>query len=192
MITITRPICITTIAMDDVTILPYVRRVPPVCEEWDPRSAVAAARLIAAIRARLPDVSVEHVGSTSVPCAGKGYVDLLLAYPDGAFDEVTTELDALGFQRQQGRDPFREDRAMRVGAIEEGGALIPIHAHVVAARSPEAEDMRTFRDRLRADPALRDAYVAKKRAILRAGVRDSIIYAIEKGDFVVDVLDPTD
>jgi GrpB-like predicted nucleotidyltransferase (UPF0157 family) len=178
--------------MDDVTILPYVRRVPPTCDEWDPRSAVAAARLVAVIAARLAEVSVEHVGSTSVPCAGKGYIDLLIAYPDGALDRVKAELAALGFQQQQGRDPFPEDRPMRVGAIQEDGVTFPIHAHVVAARSAEADDMRKFRDRLRADPALRDAYVAKKRAILRAGVRDSIIYAIEKGDFVVDVLDPAD
>jgi GrpB-like predicted nucleotidyltransferase (UPF0157 family) len=194
MTTITPPISTTIIAMADAAalILEYPARMsPPRCLPWDPRSARAAARVIAAIEARLAEVTgiaVEHIGSTSVPCEGKGFVDLLIAYPEGALAKVKDALAALGFQRQRGRDPFPEDRPMRVGAVEEAGAVFPIHAHVVAASSPEAGDLRRFRDRLRADRALRDAYVAKKRAILARGVDDMIDYAIAKGDFVADAL----
>ena len=48
--------------------------------------------------------------------------------------------------------------------------------------------MRSFRDALRADPRLVEAYVARKREILAAGVTDSLDYAIAKGGFVQDFL----
>jgi GrpB-like predicted nucleotidyltransferase (UPF0157 family) len=108
---------------------------------------------------------VEHVGSTSVPgCAGKGIVDLLLVYRDGQLADARDLLDALGFQRQTGRDPFPEERPMRVGSLVHGETAFNLHVHVIAASSPEAQELRGFRDRLRADAALVAAYVAAKSA----------------------------
>lgn len=196
MTTLTPPTSTTITAMADedaALILEYpARSTPPRCLPWDPRSARAAERVIAAIEAKLAHVegiAIEHIGSTSVPCEGKGFVDLLIAYPGGALDAVKQALAALGFQRQRGRDPWPEDRPMRVGAVAQEGAIFPIHAHVVSASSPEVEDLRRFRDRLRADSALREAYVAKKRAIIEGGVDDMIDYAIAKGDFVTETLE---
>jgi GrpB-like predicted nucleotidyltransferase (UPF0157 family) len=37
--------------------------------------------------------------------------------------------------------------------------------------------LQTFRDRLRADPTFREAYVAAKKAIIAGGVTDSLEYA---------------
>jgi GrpB-like predicted nucleotidyltransferase (UPF0157 family) len=45
-----------------------------------------------------------------------------------------------------------------------------------------------FRDVLRSDPALRDAYQAKKRAILQSGVNSSNDYTQAKGEFISAVL----
>lgn len=63
---------------------PYFSR-PAACRDYDPR-AVDVARLVAALTCEhLPQVRVEYVGSTSVPeCAGKGYVDLMIALGDYA------------------------------------------------------------------------------------------------------------
>jgi GrpB-like predicted nucleotidyltransferase (UPF0157 family) len=55
---------------------------------------------------------------------------------------------------------------------------------VVAAGSSEAEDLRYFRECLRADPELRAAYVAYKKKILASGVSDSVDYANAKGEFI--------
>ncbi len=77
---------------------------------------------------------------------------------------------------------------MRCGSIVHDDTVYRIHAHVVAADSPEVTTNRTFRDRLRADPALRDAYVARKREILASGTTDSLDYSILKGGFVQAVL----
>lgn len=48
--------------------------------------------------------------------------------------------------------------------------------------------MRAFRDRLRADPGLVAAYVARKREIIESGVSDSLEYVRVKGSFVQGVL----
>ena len=163
---------------------PYEDR-QAVCQAHDRRTAEVARRVAASIRSHLPGVTVEHVGSTAVPgCAGKGIVDLMLLYPDGQLAAAREVLDALGFQRQTTRDPFPEDRPMRTGALVSDGTAFLLHVHVLAASSPEAEELRRFRDRLRADPDLVASYVAAKRAILASGVTDSVDYAIGKGAFI--------
>ena len=44
----------------------------------------------------------------------------------------------------------------------------------------ETAELLDFRDRLRADPGLVAKYVAAKRAVLDAGVRDGVDYAERK------------
>lgn len=118
-------------------------------------------------------------------CAGKGYLDLLIPYRDADhLAAIDTVLFALGFGRQRNRDPFPETRPLRIGVIEDEGQAFLIHAHVVPESSPEVNELREFRDSLRADPALLESYVAVKRAILDAGVRDGGEYAERKGAFI--------
>jgi GrpB-like predicted nucleotidyltransferase (UPF0157 family) len=91
---------------------------PTTCKDYDPRYAEVAWQVSVLISEHLPQVRVEHVGSTSVPgCAGKGIVDLMIAVRAGEMDTVKQVLDELGFQPQTGRDPFPEDRPMRVGSF---------------------------------------------------------------------------
>ena len=73
---------------------------------------------------------------------------------------------------------------MRVGAVRHEGTLFRVHAHVLAADSPEVGELRTFRDRLCADPAFRAAYESRKRAVLAAGVTDPVDYCEAKGPFI--------
>jgi GrpB-like predicted nucleotidyltransferase (UPF0157 family) len=147
------------------------------------------ARAVAeAITARDGRLRVEHVGSSSVPgLGGKGYVDLVVLYPDGALDAAKDVLAALGFQRQRGRDPWPETRPLRLGQVEHAGRSYPVNAHVVAASAGEVAELLTFRDRLRADPALQRAYEAEKRD-LAGGVLDGVDYAEKKSGFVRRVL----
>jgi GrpB-like predicted nucleotidyltransferase (UPF0157 family) len=72
---------------------------------------------------------------------------------------------------------------MRLGAVQFAGELFRIHAHVIAADSAETTVLRAFRDRLRADPEFRSAYEACKRAILAAGITDTVAYSEAKGPF---------
>jgi predicted metal-dependent HD superfamily phosphohydrolase/GrpB-like predicted nucleotidyltransferase (UPF0157 family) len=174
--------------MIERSIGPYENRAA-VCQKYDPRAAEVAQRVAANIRSYLPGVVVEHIGSTSVPgCAGKGIVDLMLPYADGQLAAVRDALDTLGFQKQTTRDPFPEDRPMRTGSVVHDGTTFQLHVHVIAASSPEAEELRCFRDRLRGDPNLVASYVAAKKAILAGGVTDSVDYCVRKGQFVQQAL----
>jgi GrpB-like predicted nucleotidyltransferase (UPF0157 family) len=169
--------------MPDPVIGPY-QHLPAACLDHDPRAAEVAWRVARLITARLPAVAVEHMGSTAVPgCAGKGVIDLMLLYPEGRLQAAKDVLEALGFQRQTTRDPFPEERPMRVGAVDHAGSTFRLHVHVIAAAAPEAAALRAFRDRLRADPDLVTAYVARKRAILVAGITDPVEYCEEKSAF---------
>jgi GrpB-like predicted nucleotidyltransferase (UPF0157 family) len=161
-----------------------------VCLPHNPRALEAARELIRLIQAQDPSLAVEHVGSSSVPgCDGKGILDLLVMYEPGALEKAKQALAELGFQKQTSRDPWPEERPMRVGSLEFEGRTFPIHAHVLARGTSEAAELIWFRERLRADPDLRDKYAARKRAIIRGGVADSIEYSIKKGSFVQDVID---
>ena len=89
---------------------------------------------------------VHHVGSTSVPaCAGKGVIDLLVAYPAGLLSTARELLQALSFQEKASRNPFPEDRPMRVGSLQHAGRRYLMYAHVVSAQSPEVDESLWFR-----------------------------------------------
>ena len=159
--------------------------IPAQCLEYDPRAPAVAAWVESLIRSELPDLAVEHFGSTAVPgCSGKGVVDLMILYPEGRLEDVKKVLDGLGFQRQSTRDPFPEDRPMRVGSLPYDGCTFRLHVHVIAADSPEVVSLRAFRDRLRADPVLVAAYVEQKRRIIAAGITDTVEYCERKGEFI--------
>jgi len=165
------------------------QNLPASYHEYDPRSAEVAEMVARQITSRLSEVTAEHVGSTAVPgCGGKGIVDLMLLYQPGRLQAAKDTLDVLGFQRQTGRDPFPEERPMRVGSLQHAGKTFRFHVHVVAENSDEVRVLRSFRDRLRSDPELRAAYVACKRSILAAGVTDSLDYCEMKGIFIADWL----
>jgi GrpB-like predicted nucleotidyltransferase (UPF0157 family) len=174
---------------DHPIVRPYATR-PAACRDYDPRAAAVAGQIAVLISKHLPEVRAEHVGSTAVPgCAGKGIVDLMIPYADQEELAAVKELlERLGFQPQGGRDPFPEDRPMRVGSVACGGEVFLLHVHVIPADSPEVDEMRFFRACLRADPDLMKAYVARKRAIIDGGVTDSLEYCRLKGEFVRDVL----
>jgi mannose-6-phosphate isomerase-like protein (cupin superfamily) len=78
---------------------------------------------------------------------------------------------------------------MRTGSLVHDATAFNLHVHVLAADSPEVGELRAFRDRLRADPAMVSSYVATKKAIIAGGVTGSVDYAIRKGEFVSQALE---
>jgi GrpB-like predicted nucleotidyltransferase (UPF0157 family) len=163
---------------------------PATLEDPDPRAVDVAEYVRGLVRAELPGVEVEHIGSTAVPALpGKGIIDLLLTYPDGALGVARGLLDTLGFQRQDFGDPFPEERPMRVGTVDLDGRTYQVHVHVISAASEEAIQLRAFRDLLRHDPGLAEAYAQRKRELIEAGVVGSPEYAVQKTGFIRGVLD---
>jgi GrpB-like predicted nucleotidyltransferase (UPF0157 family) len=156
---------------------------------YDPASILVADEIIGLILDHLPFVIVDHIGSTAVPgLAGKGIIDLLIAYPDDHLQTVKDVLADLGFEPQPHFDPFPENRPMRVGSYEYMGAVYLIHVHVIKEDSPEVYEMRAFRDRLRYDRTLQTEYVVYKNRIIQSGFTSSTEYARAKGKFIQEIL----
>lgn len=118
------------------------------------------------VRSELADVvpealSIDHVGSTSVPgLAAKPTVDVLLVVDDLAV--VLARLDELagiGFEHRPGSfAPGRRHLFYR--RVVDGEPTH--HLHVLPETSPEPDEYRLFRDFLRADPEAAARYAAAK------------------------------
>jgi GrpB-like predicted nucleotidyltransferase (UPF0157 family) len=169
--------------MTSPAIGPYTKE-PPGYHDWDPNAPAAAARVAEVIAARAAWVVTEHIGSSSVPgTAGKGIIDLLIPVPAERLEELKEILEELGFQHQTGPNIWPEDRPMRTGSIEYDGKTYQLHVHVIQDHLPEVAALRRFRDRLRADSSLRDAYVAVKKGIIDAGTTDRYAYTLAKSEW---------
>ena len=75
--------------------------------EWDPKTVDVAAKVNEMVQERRPDLTVEHIGSTSVPgLPGKGIVDLSIETTPDDIPAVVELLYDLGFGPQPGPDPW--------------------------------------------------------------------------------------
>src|SRR5882672_5026618 len=59
-----------------------IKRYPELAACWAPydiRFPLVAAQVASLVRDRMPNVTVEHIGSTAVPgCGGKGVIDVMV------------------------------------------------------------------------------------------------------------------
>jgi dephospho-CoA kinase len=170
---------------------PYERRAAAV-RPWDARASRVADDVIAIIRSARPDLVVEHIGSTAVPgLPGKGIVDLGTEADPDDIPAITAAMYELGFGPQPGPDPWPPTRPMHVGSVVVDGVEYRIHFHVHPRGSGDlAKDLR-FRDALRANPDLRDAYADVKLAIVGpdGGTADPTRYQTEKGVWILEEFD---
>ena len=108
-------------------------------------------------------VSIEHIGSTSVPgLAAKPTIDVLVVVDDT--DEVLARsgpLAALGFEYRPDAWPDPR-RHLFLRRVVDGRRTH--HLHVVPVGSPEIDDYLTLRDYLRTHPAEASAYRDHKHA----------------------------
>lgn len=158
-------------------------RVVPYDSTWPHMFASEAGRLQQHFaRARLP-VSIEHTGSTAVPgLAAKPILDILAGYPQGAvvasYITVLTNADYVHREEQEipGREFFRR------------GTPRAYQVHLAAIDGAFWRDHLTFRERIRADDALRDSYAALKLDLAASYPRDREAYIAAKEPFVNEVL----
>lgn len=154
--------------------------------DWNPRYPEVVQALLADVGKLPHSVTFEHVGSTAIAqCGGKGIIDLLALYPDGALDEVKSWLLRLGLGRQgpEFSRAWPESRPMYLGRYRYCGQPMLIYVHVVCSSSDEVRRFREFRDLLRSHPALVAEYCSLKRQILAEGISDTDEYAVRKRDF---------
>ena len=160
-----------------------VVRLVPYDPAWPGLFAAEAERLQKLLKAAGLVVVLEHVGSTAIPgLTAKPVLDILGGYPEGA--SVADYVGALtkaeyvhrGEQGIPGREFFRR------------GNPRSYHLHLTVIDGPFWRDHLTFRNRLRADESLRDAYAALKRDLVVRFPREREAYIDGKAPFVKEIL----
>jgi GrpB-like predicted nucleotidyltransferase (UPF0157 family) len=152
----------------------------------DPSWAAAYERALPLLREALAGIAVaiEHVGSTAVPgLPAKPILDIVVAVPPGRSREtVDGPLTELGFL-YRGSDDSRTTYGW-----ESEPRVRVVNLHVVEHRGRAWREYMTFRDRLRADPAARDAYAKLKRELAERHPDDRASYIAGKDAFVAEIL----
>lgn len=145
---------------------------------WPELFAAEAQRLHGVLGSALP-LEIEHMGSTAVPgLAAKPVLDMMAGYPAGA--RVEPYIEALvragyvhrGEREIPGREFFRR------------GNPRAYHVHMVLRDGSFWRDHLAFRDALRAQPSIRDAYAALKLDLARRHPRDREAYGDGKTAFI--------
>ncbi len=124
-------------------------------------------------------VSVEHIGSTSVPgLAAKPIIDILMTIPD-----ITAEEDYVVPLRAAGYDLRVREPGHRMLRTPERD----VHVHVLEPDDPAAGDYLVFRDHLRADASDRAWYEHTKRELASRDWPDMNAYAEAKTSVVEEI-----
>ncbi len=147
-------------------------------EQWFRRFQDTAGR----VRRVLDDeaLSLEHIGSTSVPgLVAKPIIDMLLTVVEVS-DEAAyvPALESVGFVLRV-REPGH--RMLRTAARD-------VHLHVYEPDRPEVRDYLDLRDWLRVDVDDRELYAAEKRRLAQQRWRDMNDYADAKTGVIRDIL----
>lgn len=127
-------------------------------------------------------VSIEHVGSTSVPglCA-KPVIDILLTVKDSANEKsYVPALEEAGYVLKIREPDWFEHRMLK-------GYAPQVNLHVFSDGCSEAGRMIAFRDRLRTHKEDRDKYAAEKRALAQRNWKYVQNYADAKSEVVAGI-----
>ena len=157
----------------------------PYDDAWITAYAKEAERLRAALSSYADHL--EHVGSTAVSgLAAKPVIDLVLGLADWShLDKLTMRLQDMGYSSFGERGRIG-DHFFALGSEE----LRTHYLHVVAWGGARWNSYLRFRDRLRADAALSDAYGQLKIGLATKYASDRSAYLTAKEQFIARVLTP--
>jgi len=156
----------------------------------------AIQKLLRATLVDLP-VSIEHIGSTSVPgLAAKPIIDIDIVISEySIFDFVQTRLTTIGYRHHgnqgiPGREVFKRAATAAVHEVLDGVAH---HLYVCSANSEELQRHLLFRDYLLAHEEARVQYQSLKYEIAEEAKQDRKKYAalkeVKATAFIKSILD---
>jgi GrpB-like predicted nucleotidyltransferase (UPF0157 family) len=159
-------------------------RLLPYDPRWRTQFESEAARLRDAIGIHASDI--EHVGSTAVRgLSGKPVIDIAIAVPnEGAADACIAPIKSLGYEY---RGPYGDDPRRRYYVRDSDGVRFA-HIHLYIMPATAWHEKLAFRNALRADRTLLDAYAAEKYRVAEEVAWDKAAYSIAKGAFIERVL----
>ncbi|MEQ8635487.1 GrpB family protein [Gimesia maris] len=128
-------------------------------------------------------LTIEHIGSTSVPgLAAKPIVDLLLVVVDSSDENAyLPQLLSAGYELRVREPDFQEHRMFRTPARD-------VHLHLFSEGSPEIIRLLMFRDWLRSCPEDRQRYEQVKRELVQKSWPDMNAYAAAKSSVIEQIL----
>jgi len=148
--------------------------------DWPRRFELEANEIRSVLGSRA--LSVEHVGSTSVPgLAAKPIIDILLVVTNSAEEsEYVQALETVGYQLRIREPGWHEHRMFKSPAMD-------VNLHVFSAGSTEVERMLAFRDWLRSNASDRELYARSKRALAQRDWKYTQNYADAKTAVIEEI-----
>lgn len=149
--------------------------------DW-PGKFAAHAQIISAALGGVA-LSIEHIGSTSVPeLAAKPIIDILVVVQDSTNESVyLPKLEAAGYVLRVREPDWHEHRMFRTPERD-------VHVHIYSAGCPEIQRNLVFRDRLRTNVDDRRRYEATKRKLAAQDWADMNDYAAAKTQVIEDII----
>lgn len=149
--------------------------------EWPEIYRQHAARILEALGSVA--LSIEHVGSTSVPGLGaKPIIDIDVVVPDSSNESTyLPALEAAGYVLRVREPDWHEHRMMRTPQLD-------VHIHVFSTGCVEVARHLAFRNHLRIHPEDLRRYETLKRTLAKENWSDMNAYAQAKGELVEEIL----
>ena len=149
-------------------------------EEYQPLAREVYGHIALAFRERLPDATIEHIGSSAIAGAvSKGDLDVFVGVDPGDFAEAIAVAQGLGFRIKL--DTLRTEQLC---PFESSDYPLDVGVQLVE-RGSRYEFFREFRDRLNGDFSLLKQYNQVKRDAAALGERE---YRARKSAFIERVL----
>ncbi|MCZ8518973.1 MULTISPECIES: GrpB family protein [Paenibacillus] len=131
---------------------------------------------------------IEHIGSTSVPgLPAKPILDLMAAVR--GWEDIPDIARVLAPHHWHFVPPELDERPWRRFFVQAPQERRTAHLHLLLEDDPHGDDLIRFRNRLRSDPALRDAYARLKQQLAAQFREDREAYTAAKSGFIRSALE---
>jgi GrpB-like predicted nucleotidyltransferase (UPF0157 family) len=172
-------------AMPDDVLIGGIEKREIVVEDYDPLWPKKFARHAERVRQALGStaLTIEHVGSTSVPgLAAKAIIDILVVVEDSSKEHAyVPALVATGYALRVREPDWHQHRMLRAQGLD-------VHIHVFSRGCVEVARLLAFRDWLRDNADDRQSYESVKRNLARQDWPDMNAYAQAKSDVIEEIL----
>jgi GrpB-like predicted nucleotidyltransferase (UPF0157 family) len=159
--------------------------ITPYSPDWPTQFHAIREELLAVFAPTL--VTIEHIGSTSVPgLAAKPVIDVLLG--TRSLEDIESKIKPLSEIGYSYVPKYEREIPMRRYFVKAQATSLRIHLHAVELNSRIWQEHLAFRDRLRADVNLRSEYQTLKLRLAEEFADDKSAYTTAKGPFIQAVL----
>lgn len=159
--------------------------VSPYSSEWTVLFCVVKDDLIRLFGST--SISVEHIGSTSVPgLAAKPVIDVLLGAASLA--EIESRISLLGEDGYEYVSKYEKEIPERRYFVKSPANSLRVHIHAVESGSRIWQEHLAFRDALRSDSSLRARYQSLKLQLAEQFVNDKSAYSAAKNPFIESII----